>query len=107
MDYDPETLKQWDREHVWDPFTQMQGFREEVPLIISREGIYLYEISRATATWMGSLPCGPISTGTSAGNWTRPSPRSWRNWLTVPYWGSPIPRPSSWPAVWWRLRPRA
>jgi adenosylmethionine---8-amino-7-oxononanoate aminotransferase len=45
MDYDPETLQQWDLEHVWHPFTQMQGFREEVPLIISRgEGIYLYDI---------------------------------------------------------------
>ena len=44
MDYDPETLRQWDREHVWHPFTQMQGFREETPLIISRgEGIYLFD----------------------------------------------------------------
>jgi len=45
MDYDPETLRQWDREHVWHPFTQMQGFREENPLIISRgEGVYLYDL---------------------------------------------------------------
>jgi adenosylmethionine-8-amino-7-oxononanoate aminotransferase len=45
MGYDPETLTQWDREYVWHPFTQMQGFREEDPLIISRgEGIYLYDI---------------------------------------------------------------
>lgn len=45
MGYDPETLRQWDREHVWHPFTQMQGFREETPLIISRgEGIYLYDL---------------------------------------------------------------
>ena len=45
MGYDPETLQQWDREHVWHPFTQMQGFREEAPLIISRgEGIYLYDL---------------------------------------------------------------
>ncbi len=45
MGYDPETLRQWDREHVWHPFTQMQGFREEAPLIISRgEGIYLYDL---------------------------------------------------------------
>jgi adenosylmethionine-8-amino-7-oxononanoate aminotransferase len=45
MDYDRETLEAWDREHVWHPFTQMLGFREEDPLIISRgEGIYLYDI---------------------------------------------------------------
>jgi len=45
MAYDPETLKQWDREHLWHPFTQMQGFRAEDPLIISRgEGIYLYDL---------------------------------------------------------------
>ena len=45
MGYDPEILQQWDREHVWHPFTQMQGFREEAPLIISRgEGIYLYDL---------------------------------------------------------------
>jgi adenosylmethionine---8-amino-7-oxononanoate aminotransferase len=45
MVYDPETLKQWDREHLWHPFTQMQGFRAEDPLIISRgEGVYLYDI---------------------------------------------------------------
>jgi adenosylmethionine-8-amino-7-oxononanoate aminotransferase len=45
MAYDPETLKKWDREHLWHPFTQMQGFRAEDPLIISRgEGVYLYDI---------------------------------------------------------------
>src|SRR4030042_1236240 len=45
MDYVPEALSQWGREHVWPPFTQMQGFREETPLIISRgEGVYLYDL---------------------------------------------------------------
>jgi adenosylmethionine-8-amino-7-oxononanoate aminotransferase len=45
MGYDPETLAQWDRENLWHPFTQMRGFREEAPLIISRgEGIYLYDL---------------------------------------------------------------
>jgi adenosylmethionine-8-amino-7-oxononanoate aminotransferase len=45
MGYDPETLAEWDREYLWHPFTQMQGFREEAPLIISRgEGVYLYDI---------------------------------------------------------------
>jgi adenosylmethionine---8-amino-7-oxononanoate aminotransferase len=44
MDIDPEKLVKWDREHLWHPFTQMQGFREENPLIISRgEGAYLYD----------------------------------------------------------------
>jgi adenosylmethionine-8-amino-7-oxononanoate aminotransferase len=42
--YDPETLGRWDREHLWHPFTQMQGFREEELLIVSRgEGVYLYD----------------------------------------------------------------
>jgi adenosylmethionine-8-amino-7-oxononanoate aminotransferase len=45
MGYDPETLKQWDRKYLWHPFTQMQDFWQEDPLIISRgEGIYLYDI---------------------------------------------------------------
>jgi adenosylmethionine-8-amino-7-oxononanoate aminotransferase len=44
MNLDPEKLVKWDREHLWHPFTQMQGFREESPLIISRgEGAYLYD----------------------------------------------------------------
>ncbi len=72
MGYDPETLRQWDREHVWHPFTQMQGFREEAPLIIDRGKGFTSMISRATVTWTGSLPCGPTSTATGAGNWTRP-----------------------------------
>jgi adenosylmethionine-8-amino-7-oxononanoate aminotransferase len=43
--YDRETLVRWDRDHLWHPFTQMQGFREEEPLIISRgEGVYLYDL---------------------------------------------------------------
>jgi adenosylmethionine---8-amino-7-oxononanoate aminotransferase len=43
--YDRETLVRWDREHVWHPFTQMQGFVAEEPLIISRgEGVYLYDM---------------------------------------------------------------
>jgi len=43
--YDRETLVRWDREHVWHPFTQMQGFVAEESLIISRgEGVYLYDM---------------------------------------------------------------
>jgi adenosylmethionine-8-amino-7-oxononanoate aminotransferase len=45
MTCDFDTLVRWDREHLWHPFTQMQGFREEEPLIVSRgEGIYLYDL---------------------------------------------------------------
>jgi adenosylmethionine-8-amino-7-oxononanoate aminotransferase len=45
MDYDLDTLKHWDREYLWHPFTQMQDFQNEEPLIISRgEGIYLYDL---------------------------------------------------------------
>jgi adenosylmethionine---8-amino-7-oxononanoate aminotransferase len=44
MSYDYDTLVRWDREHLWHPFTQMRGFREEELLIISRgEGVYLYD----------------------------------------------------------------
>jgi adenosylmethionine-8-amino-7-oxononanoate aminotransferase len=44
MVYDDDTLARWDRDHLWHPFTQMQGFREEELLIITRgEGVYLYD----------------------------------------------------------------
>jgi len=45
MTYDRKTLVPWDREHLWHPFTQMQGFREEELLIISRgQGNYLFDL---------------------------------------------------------------
>ena len=45
MAYSYETLVNWDREHLWHPFTQMQGFREEELLVITRgEGAYLYDL---------------------------------------------------------------
>ncbi|OGP71506.1 MAG: adenosylmethionine--8-amino-7-oxononanoate transaminase [Deltaproteobacteria bacterium RBG_13_60_28] len=44
MAYSYENLVNWDREHLWHPFTQMQGFREEELLIITRgAGAYLYD----------------------------------------------------------------
>jgi adenosylmethionine-8-amino-7-oxononanoate aminotransferase len=45
MIYDLDTLERWDREHLWHPFTQMQGFKAEKPVIIVRgEGVYLYDL---------------------------------------------------------------
>lgn len=38
-------LEEWDKEYVWHPFTQMNGYRKEKPLIIERgEGSYLFDI---------------------------------------------------------------
>ena len=38
-------LKQWDKEYVWHPFTQMKDWVKDEPLIIdSAEGIYLKDI---------------------------------------------------------------
>ena len=43
--YDRETLARWDREHLWHPFTQMQGFRQEELLIITQgQGNYLFDL---------------------------------------------------------------
>lgn len=42
---DREQLISWDRKHLWHPFTQMQDWLDEHPVIISRgEGIYLIDI---------------------------------------------------------------
>ena len=36
---------QLDRDHVWHPFTQQQGWSEEEPLVIERgEGSYLFDV---------------------------------------------------------------
>ncbi len=44
MTCDRDTLARWDREHLWHPFTQMQGFLEEELLIITRgEGSFLFD----------------------------------------------------------------
>jgi adenosylmethionine---8-amino-7-oxononanoate aminotransferase len=40
----PPDYAQLDREHVWHPFTQQQGWSEEEPLVIERgEGSYLFD----------------------------------------------------------------
>ena len=42
---DREQLISWDRKHLWHPFTQMQDWLDEQPVIIARgEGIYLIDI---------------------------------------------------------------
>src|SRR6476469_2502215 len=41
----PLDYAQLDRDHVWHPFTQQQGWSEEGPLMIERgEGSYLYDV---------------------------------------------------------------
>ena len=43
---DKETLVAWDKRYLWHPFTQMQDWLTEVPVIIERgEGCYLIDIS--------------------------------------------------------------
>ena len=38
-------LKQWDKEYIWHPFTQMKDWVRDEPLIIdSADGIYLKDI---------------------------------------------------------------
>ncbi len=42
---DREQLISWDKNHVWHPFTQMQDWLEENPIIIERgDGVYLIDI---------------------------------------------------------------
>jgi adenosylmethionine---8-amino-7-oxononanoate aminotransferase len=59
MTYDYDTLARWDREHLWHPFTQMQGFVEEELLIVSRgDGPYLYDLQgRRYLDGVSSLWC--------------------------------------------------
>lgn len=40
----PEMLRQWDRRHVWHPFTQMSDYvAENVPIIVAGEGVRLID----------------------------------------------------------------
>jgi len=40
----PDTLADWDRKYLWHPFTQMQEWEQEAPLIIERgKGAYLID----------------------------------------------------------------
>ncbi|MCG0278868.1 MAG: adenosylmethionine--8-amino-7-oxononanoate transaminase [Thermanaeromonas sp.] len=43
--YDPSLLEQWDKQYVWHPFTQMQQYLQEKPVIIKQgEGSYLIDV---------------------------------------------------------------
>src|SRR6478609_7044133 len=45
MPTDRENLERWDREHVWHPFTPMQAYAAETPLIIREaRGCYLIDL---------------------------------------------------------------
>ncbi len=54
-----EQLEQWDREHVWHPFTPMLQYAAEAPLIIERaDGCYLYDLDgNAYIDGVSSLWC--------------------------------------------------
>jgi adenosylmethionine---8-amino-7-oxononanoate aminotransferase len=59
MDATREQLEQWDREHVWHPFTPMQTYAAETPLIIQRaEGCLLIDLDgRRYIDGVSSLWC--------------------------------------------------
>jgi adenosylmethionine---8-amino-7-oxononanoate aminotransferase len=54
-----EQLERWDREHVWHPFTPMQAYAAERPLIIDRaEGCFLIDLDgRRYLDGVSSLWC--------------------------------------------------
>jgi adenosylmethionine-8-amino-7-oxononanoate aminotransferase len=58
-DTEREQLEAWDREHVWHPFTPMQAYAAERPLIIERaEGCFLIDLDgRAYLDGVSSLWC--------------------------------------------------
>jgi adenosylmethionine-8-amino-7-oxononanoate aminotransferase len=59
MDVTPEQLEQWDRDHVWHPFTPMQAYAAEKPLIIERaHGCFLVDLDgREYIDGVSSLWC--------------------------------------------------
>ncbi|MCA1686605.1 MAG: aminotransferase class III-fold pyridoxal phosphate-dependent enzyme, partial [Planctomycetia bacterium] len=54
-----ETLRDWDRDHLWHPFTAQADWAAADPLIIDRaEGVYLYDVhGRRFLDGVGSLWC--------------------------------------------------
>lgn len=59
MSITPEQLREWDRQHVWHPFTQMKHYDEDDPPIIQRaEGCYLFDLEgRRYIDGVSSLWC--------------------------------------------------
>jgi adenosylmethionine-8-amino-7-oxononanoate aminotransferase len=59
MEPSREQLERWDREHVWHPFTPMQAYAEEPPLIIERaHGCFLVDLDgREYLDGVSSLWC--------------------------------------------------
>ncbi len=55
----PETLRDWDRNHLWHPFTALADWAASEPLIVDRgEGVYLFDIhGRRFLDGVGSLWC--------------------------------------------------
>ncbi|GAC1470923.1 MAG: adenosylmethionine--8-amino-7-oxononanoate transaminase [Isosphaeraceae bacterium] len=44
IDSESETIRRWDRDHVWHPFTPQAEWASSDPLVIERaEGVYLYD----------------------------------------------------------------
>ncbi len=57
---DIQRLRKWDHQYVWHPFTQMQDYVKQEPLIIARaEGAYLYDI-KGKRYFDGNSHCGLI-----------------------------------------------
>ncbi len=59
MEPSREQLERWDRDHVWHPFTPMQAYAEEKPLIIERaHGCFLVDLDgREYLDGVSSLWC--------------------------------------------------
>jgi adenosylmethionine-8-amino-7-oxononanoate aminotransferase len=59
MPADPISLRGWDHDHVWHPFTAMQAYRtEDAPIIESAEGFHLTDVvGRRYLDGISSLWC--------------------------------------------------
>jgi adenosylmethionine-8-amino-7-oxononanoate aminotransferase len=59
MSSSPETLRRWDRDHLWHPFTPLADWAAAEPLVIERgEGVYLFDVEgRRYLDGVSSLWC--------------------------------------------------